>query len=172
VASHSALQVDGLEQNPHPPARPFGRGERSRPLVAAWDARAGGEVAIGHHGYFAGGLRVSVLRRLALAADGVLTVTDEVRGAGRHDVVLRIQWAPGVEVDARAEGLRVRRGERPIAVLRVAAQDAMGNALAVDVATVAARHAPRLGTELEARATEVRAAGVLPLIVVHALDPA
>lgn len=175
VLSHSVVQVDGRDQNPPVPGKPFRRIDRALPHVTSFDGSGGGTVELGHSGYLVAPGRVSAWRRLHLREDGTLEVDDELRGAGAHDVALRVQWAPGLAVlPAPAIGetrvLEARRDGRLVARLTVEARDAAGHARPLDVTCVPARHSWRQGAEEAAVTTVLAVRGGLPLRLRHVLS--
>jgi hypothetical protein len=142
-------------------------------LGAAQDA----VVALGHHGYCEAPGLVTVMRRLALAEDGALVVEDDVRGAGEHDVVLRVQWAPDLAPEVTRDGLEavavaVGRGRRRVAELRVRAEGPRGEAVPVRLEREAVRHSPRYGVVEPSSASVVRLRTALPLRLRHELRTA
>jgi heparinase II/III-like protein len=108
TASHSTVQIDGLEQNETNPEWIFRMFESSNPehvrFVESPDAV---EYTGRHHGWERLSSPITHERSFTLSKrDGRLTIADCLSGSGDHDVCWRFQLAP--EVDATLAGTAVR----------------------------------------------------------------
>ncbi len=105
--AHATLVVDGEEQAPIPPGRPFALPDGARASCLVLESAPRWERFVGeHHGYARVGL---VHRREVLLLDGALVVIDRLRGAGAHGVELRF---PFPFPDARLRPMRPVERER------------------------------------------------------------
>ena len=170
--SHSVVELDSETQNPPVEARPFRRHERAKPFLARWDESGGGAIEVGHHAWCHLPGAVAALRHLALGADGVLSVRDELTGTGHHRLALRIQWAPGLEpskacLTPRGVSVPVWKGWREAAVLRVEAEGFQE----LELASEEVWHSPRQGLVVLAKTTVMRAETALPARLEHSVAP-
>jgi hypothetical protein len=105
--AHATLMVDGEEQAPIPPGRPFALPDGARATCLVLESAPRWERFVGeHHGYTHMGL---VHRREVLLLDGALVVIDRLRGGGAHGVELRF---PFPFPDARLRPMRPLEEER------------------------------------------------------------
>jgi hypothetical protein len=107
--AHATLMVDGEEQAPIPPGRPFALPDGARATCLVLESAPRWERFVGeHHGYAHMGL---VHRREVLLLDGALVVIDRLRGGGAHGVELRFPF-PFPFPDARLRPMRPHEVER------------------------------------------------------------
>jgi hypothetical protein len=103
TAYHSALQVDGAEQNELRADRLFAMTDRARPVVLSWET---GETATTfrgrHRGFEHLAAPVTHTRTLRLDGErGTLEIEDEVRSDAPHDLTLSLPLAPcDVSIDS------------------------------------------------------------------------
>jgi len=113
TASHSTVQVDGLEQNRIVPGRLFALPDTAAARVVRIEERDGFQMAVGEHeGYRRAGI---VHRRTAALRSDAAVFIDELRGGGKHHFELR-WFVPQVEVAQRPataeEAARLQELER------------------------------------------------------------
>ena len=157
--AHNTVMVDEQEINPIPSGYAFKLAQVARPRVVASGA---GRLVAEHDGYrrLAGG--VIHRRSFSLdAATGALTVTDELRGDGTHEVASFLHLVPGAEaeVDGGRAAIRTPAGDAvelsvPGAELEVAegwVSDSYGRRTPAPV--IVARHRGPLPARLEATLT-------------------
>ncbi len=106
--AHATVVVDGLEQSPLPPGRPFALPDRARAAVLAVASTARGELVVGEHrGFAAAG---AVHRRQVRLQDDGAVLEDAISGRGVHRLEVRFPL-PSDEARLRAltsaERLRV-----------------------------------------------------------------
>lgn len=172
VLGHAVVAVDGRDQNP-PGRGIFRRRARSNPLMTGFSEEGGGVVVIGHHGYCVSPGSVTVLRQIALSGAGALDALDEVEGAGEHDVVLRLPWAPGITLATGSpDALRfdIVRGAARVATCEIEATSP-GGVPPASVRHVPAEHAPRQLEIVTSTTTEVAWRCRLPMTIRHRIVP-
>ena len=144
--AHATVVVDGREQAPVPPGRPFALPDAARAERLAFESGGGRERFVGeHHGYASVGV---VHRREIELLDGAVRIRDELHGTGVHGVELRF---PFPSSDARARPPTARERELLEAL---GAPLALAPELAVELGPPAAPLAlvaVLRGTELEVR---------------------
>ena len=108
--AHATVCVDGEEQAPIPPARPFALPDAADARCTAFESSRRRERFVGeHHGYARLGI---VHRRELLLLEDVLVVADRLSGPGTHGVELRFPFpSPEARLRPLTEGER-RRLER------------------------------------------------------------
>src|SRR5207302_6329224 len=89
TAMHATLQLDGREQAPLPPGRPFALPDRARGELLGLERGQALEVASARHRGYA---PIEHRRTVTLGEDFALVV-DDLRGAGRHALVSRFHLA-------------------------------------------------------------------------------
>jgi hypothetical protein len=117
TAMHSTPQVDGVEMNSFiAPDNLWQLSDEARACATEWSTDARRDTWSGRHqGFRKLADPVDVERRIVLEHDThALSITDTVRGAGRHSVVIPLQLAPGVEYRAAsaAGGVLAAAGRR------------------------------------------------------------
>lgn len=109
TAAHSALQIDGAEQNELRSDRLFAMVDRAQAEVLQWEAGPASATFSGRHRGFAA-LPAPAVHTRTLRLDGerrTLEVTDEVTSDGPHQLSLRLPLAP-CEAEIAADGAVVR----------------------------------------------------------------
>ena len=88
--AHATIEVDGAEQAPILPGRPFALPEAAGATALAFESTRRRERFVGEHRGYA---RLGVVhRRELLLLDHALVVADRLQGAGAHEVVLRFPF--------------------------------------------------------------------------------
>ncbi|HET9599477.1 MAG TPA: alginate lyase family protein, partial [Anaeromyxobacteraceae bacterium] len=142
--AHATVCIDGAEQAPIPPARPFALPDAADARCTAFESSRRRERLVGEHRGYA---RFGVLhRREFLLLDGVLVVADRISGLGRHAVELRFPF-PSREARLRpvtaAERQRLERlGDGTAALFALSEAFEVGPADAPLCALVAATPVP------------------------------
>lgn len=99
ATAHNVLIVDEHEPNPIEPNPLFKLRPRAEARLLDWCSDGRGTLLrVGHDGFRLVPGGGDVMRTFALSATGELSVVDEVQGAGRHDLSLRLQLAPSTVV--------------------------------------------------------------------------
>jgi hypothetical protein len=111
TAIHNTVMIDGVEQNDLRPDYLFRLFETSSVEHVRFGKESGEDVYVGRHtGYERLASKVTHEREFRLTtASGRLSITDRLRGAGRHALRWHFHLAPGVEVEAGGEGRSLLR---------------------------------------------------------------
>jgi hypothetical protein len=125
--AHATVVVDGEEQAPLLPGRPFALPDAAAATLLGLDSTAARERLVGEHWGYAG--RGVVHRRELALCDEGLAIVDRLFGTGAHDVELRFPFATPL-----ARIRRLTPAERDRAAALLAAADAAAEELALDVA--------------------------------------
>ncbi|MFL5271425.1 MAG: alginate lyase family protein [Anaeromyxobacteraceae bacterium] len=97
--AHATVEIDGAEQAPIPPSRPFALPEAAAAIALALESTRRRERFLGEHRGYA---RLGVVhRREILLLDDAAVVADRLAGAGAHEVALRFPF-PSEEARLRA----------------------------------------------------------------------
>jgi heparinase II/III-like protein len=97
--AHATVEIDGAEQAPIPPSRPFALPDAAAAVALALESTRRRERFLGEHRGYA---RLGVVhRREILLLDDAAVVADRLAGAGPHDVALRFPF-PSEEARIRA----------------------------------------------------------------------
>jgi Heparinase II/III-like protein/Heparinase II/III N-terminus len=116
TAAHSTVQVDGLDHAELWGA--FRCGARPRIEMSERRREDAGELLAGAYlARLAGGARLRHERRLRVRP-GSVEIVDGVSCRGRHEAVVRLHLAPGVEPRVSTLGAELRRGEKVAANVR------------------------------------------------------
>lgn len=139
TAAHNTLEIDGRNQSEVWAAHRCGR--RARVVERSLDSRPGGvSLAAAYRGPGGPFSPVGHRRALSLGPDAVELV-DSVTAAGRHEGVLRLHLAPGIEAQRQAGSIRLASAAgTPIA--RIVADG-------LDWEIDASPYHPRFGQEIE-----------------------
>jgi uncharacterized heparinase superfamily protein len=107
TAYHSTVEIDGAEQNATEEQIPFVIGNEAQPRVLEWETESELEsVMAEHYGYRRLPQPVTHRRRVVFnKRQRYWFVSDELTGAGEHDLSFRFHLAPGLETSVRSDGL-------------------------------------------------------------------
>jgi hypothetical protein len=106
TAYHSTVEIDGAEQNTTEEQIPFVIGNEAQPRVLEWETESELEsVMAEHYGYRRLPQPVTHRRRVVFnRRQRYWFVSDELTGAGEHDLSFRFHLAPGLETSVRSDG--------------------------------------------------------------------
>ncbi len=111
TAYHSTVQVDNQEQNTIDEQIPFIIGNEAQPRTLAWETNDAFDLVIAEHdGYRR--FTPPVTHRRSVRFDKrarFWLIEDELIGEGTHEFVFRFHFAPGLETEARPDGIVAAR---------------------------------------------------------------